>query len=134
MEQALRTRALSHRECVKLIRSPERYRHALVSIDGQDPVSVMCFVLDDGDLLVPAGEDPYLIRRSASRTVAVTVTHRNLHAPGGWTVTGVGLARPLVSADRPVPFPHQTSSEFRAGIRVVMARLTGQLTSVTEDG
>jgi hypothetical protein len=132
----VRTRTLSHRECVKLIRAPERYRHALLSIDGQDPVSLMCFVLDDGDLLVPAGQDPSLIRRAAGRTVAVTVTHRHLHAPGGWTVTGIGLARPLVAADRPVPFPRTTSAvpaDFRAGIRIVTARLTGHLTSVTEE-
>jgi hypothetical protein len=125
------TRILSHGECVKLIRSPERYRPVLASVDGGDPASLTCFVLDDGDLLVPAGPDRSLIRRAAGRTVAVSVTQPNLHQPGGWTVTGIGLARPLVAADRPDPLPRTTSSvagDFATGIRIVMARLTGQLT------
>ncbi|WP_236791137.1 hypothetical protein [Amycolatopsis sp. GM8] len=120
------TRTLSHGECVRLIRAPARYRPVLASIDGQDPVPLTCFVLDEGDLLVPAGRDRELVRRAIGRTVAITVTQRNLHAPGGWTVTGIGLARPLVAADRPDPLPRTTVPEdFDAGLRVVIARLTG---------
>lgn len=103
-----------------------RYRPVLASIDGQDPVPLECFVLDDGDLLVPAGRNPALLRRATGRTVAITVVQRNLHAPGGWTVTGVGLARPLTAADRPDPLPHNaTAEDFDAGLHIVIARLTG---------
>ncbi|TNC21820.1 hypothetical protein [Amycolatopsis alkalitolerans] len=115
------TRTLSHGECVRLIRSPQRFRPVLASIDGQDPVSLTCFVRDDGDLLVPAGADRALVRRAAGRTVTITVTQRNLHAPGGWTVTGIGLARPLAAAER----PRGISADFGLGLRVEIARLTG---------
>lgn len=123
-------RTLSHVECVKLIRSPERYRPLLVSIDGCEPVSRMCFVLDDGDLLVPAGHDRSLIRHAAGRAVSVRVSQRSVHPPGSWTVTGVGLARPMLAADRPQPLPRAAGGPgaFDAGLRVVMARLTGQVT------
>lgn len=119
-------RTLSHADCVKLIRSPERYRPVLVSIDGCRPVSLTCFVLDGGDLLVPTGGDRALICRAAGRTVSVSVTHQSPHPPGSWTVTGLGLARPLVPADRPQPLPRATSeADFATGIRIAMARLTG---------
>ncbi|GAB2999187.1 hypothetical protein LWP59_20670 [Amycolatopsis acidiphila] len=119
-------KTLSHVECVKLIRSPERYRPVLVSIDGQQPVTLTCFVLDDGDLLVPAGRDRALVRRAAGRTASVNITQRSLHPPGGWTVTGIGLARPLVAADRPDSLPRNLApGAFDAGIRIAMARLTG---------
>ncbi|MTD53415.1 hypothetical protein [Amycolatopsis pithecellobii] len=119
-------KTLTHGECVRLIRSPVRYRPVLAAIDGQEPVPLSCFVLDDGDLLVPAGRDRTLIRRASGRPVAITVTERNLHAPGGWTVTGIGLARPLVAAERPDPLPRATTREdFDTGLRVVIARFTG---------
>jgi hypothetical protein len=117
---------------VKLIRSPERYRPVLVSIDGREPVPLTCFVRDDGDLLVPAGQDGSLIRRAAGRTVSVRVTQRSLHPPGAWTVTGIGLARPMVAADRPHPLPRSTSAtpaDFGAGLRIAMARLTGHVSA-----
>ncbi|GHF37531.1 hypothetical protein FHX82_006378 [Amycolatopsis bartoniae] len=126
------TRALSHDECVKLVRSPERYRPALLSVDGREPVTLRCFVLDNGDFLVPG--DRALVRAAAGRTVTVTVTHRGLPALAGWTVTGLGLARPLVAADRPDPLPRISGGtvDFAVGVRVVIARLTGELTPVPE--
>ncbi|SFI66967.1 hypothetical protein [Amycolatopsis sacchari] len=126
-------RTLSHDECVKLVRSPVRYRRAELSVDGRDAFVRTCLVLDNGDFLVPG--DRALVRTAAGRTVTVTVTHRNRHVPGGWTVSGIGLARPLVAADRPVPLPRATEQDldFRTGVRVVVARLTGQLVSVAEE-
>ena len=123
------TRALSHGECVKLVRSPERYRPALVSVDGREPATLRCFVVDNGDFLVPG--DRALVRAAAGRTVTITVTHRGL---AGWTVTGLGLARPLSPADRPDPLPRLSGRavDFTLGVRVVIARLTGELTPVPE--
>ena len=74
------TRALSHGECVKLVRSPERYRPALVSVDGREPATLRCFVVDNGDFLVPG--DRALVRAAAGRTVTITVTPRGR---AGWS-------------------------------------------------
>ncbi|KAA9157460.1 hypothetical protein FPZ12_025145 [Amycolatopsis acidicola] len=120
-------RTLSHHECVKRARSPERYHRARLSIDGREPERYGCFVLDDGDLLVPTGPDRSLVRAASGRPVVVTISQPGRGEPG-WTITGMGLARPLVPADRPRPVPHTTGAlagRFANGIRIVMARLTG---------
>ncbi|HVV12279.1 hypothetical protein [Amycolatopsis sp.] len=120
-------RTLSHQECVKRVRSPERYREALLSVDGREPVRYACFVLDDGDLIVPTGPDRSLVRAANGRPVVVSMSQPG-RGDAGWTVTGMGLARPLAPADRPHPVPHTTGAlagRFDNGIRIVMARLTG---------
>ncbi|TNC24182.1 hypothetical protein [Amycolatopsis alkalitolerans] len=120
----MRATTLSHTECVRLARSPDRYRPALASFDGAEPIPLLCLVLGDGDLLVPAGQDPSLVRMAAGRTVSVTVADRD--TGGGWVVTGVGLARPLTPADR-AGLP--VTEDFGTGIRIAMARMTGRSTA-----
>lgn len=121
---------LTHRDCVQLVRSPERGRYGAVTIDGVAPVPLACLMLDDGDLLIPTGDDRSLVRAAAGRPVSVEFTHRDRYGHLCWTVKGVGLARPMSSLDLPRPLPRSTVIEtmpgaFSNGVRVVIARLTG---------
>ncbi|HET6502896.1 MAG TPA: hypothetical protein VFG87_19255 [Amycolatopsis sp.] len=120
---------LSHNECFRLLGTPERGRRALVSINGDPPVPLGCLVLDPGRLLIPTGTDRTLVRASAGRPVTVEFAHDD-HGGESWTVTGMGLARPMVWADRPSPLPRTTftsdmASPFDNGIVVEVARLSG---------
>ncbi|WP_199432831.1 hypothetical protein [Qaidamihabitans albus] len=121
---------LTHQDCIKLIRSPERSRTGMVAVDGRDSVPLACFVLDNGDVLVPTGESRALLRAAAGCPVRVEFSHRDRDGHTAWTVTGTGLARPLHRRDQPRPFPHTTGAlamlqAFQNGIRVRVARLTG---------
>ncbi|WP_157360502.1 hypothetical protein [Amycolatopsis thermoflava] len=122
---------LPHNECVKVLRAPERSHYCWMSIDGRHPVRLACLVRDDGDLLIPATIPRPLIAELTWRPVTVEFHSRAAHGPSWWTVTGKGLARPLSMNDLPKPLPHTTilSSDpesFRHGLRVLVARYTGQ--------
>ncbi|TNC28030.1 hypothetical protein [Amycolatopsis alkalitolerans] len=125
--------ALTHRECVRLLRSPERGRYGTVTIDDLAPIPLLCLMLDDGDLLIPTGDDRSLIRAAAGRPVSVEFAHRDRDNKQCWTVRGIGLARPMSALDRPRPLPRSTvlatPGAFRNGIRVVIAHLTGSQTA-----
>lgn len=123
---------LTHDDCVRLVRSPERYRTGLISVDGHAPLVLACLILDEGDLLIPTASDRTLQRTSRGRPVIANFTHHGLCT--SWSITGSGLARPLCERDRPDPMPHTTMPHttvpfagfFENGIRVLMARLTGR--------
>lgn len=114
---------LTHAECVDLVRGPGRTRTALVAVDGAGPVPLACVVVGGGNVVVPTGRDTSLIRAAAGRPVEIEF------ADGGWTITGLGLARPLEPDDRPLA-PRRTGpvalgSSFDNGILVLIARLAG---------
>ncbi|GAA1939420.1 hypothetical protein [Amycolatopsis minnesotensis] len=118
---------LTHDDCVRLVRSPERYRTGLISVDGHAPLVLACLVLDEGDLLIPTASDRTLQRTSRGCPVIANFTHHGLCT--SWSITGSGLARPLREHDRPSPMPHTPLSLagfFENGIRVLMARFTGR--------
>lgn len=121
---------LTHRDCVQLVRSPEGGRYGSVTIDGMAPIPLACLMLDDGDLLIPTGNDRSLVRAAARRPVSVEFTDRGQDGQLRWSVRGVGLARPLCLVDLPRPLPQRPlvtalPGAFRNGVRVVMARLSG---------
>lgn len=124
---------LTHAECYRLVGTPERGRHAMVSIDGAPAVRLACVALDNGRLLIPTGTDRALVRAAAGRPVSIEFTQHD-HAGGPcWQVTGVGLARPMGYADRPNPLPRTTvtmamATPFENGLVVELARLTGHRT------
>jgi|SRR5438067_11740159 len=122
---------LTHPDCTRLLRLPERGRFGMVTIGVLPPEPLGCVVLDDGDLLIPTGSSRSLVRAAAGRPVSVEFTHRDLDGQVCWTVTGIGLARPMNPLDRPNPLPHTTVTAtmpdaFRNGIRVIIARFTGR--------
>lgn len=121
---------LTHRECVRLLRSPERGRHGIVAIDGLKPVPRVCLLLDAGDVLIPTGPDSGLVRVAALRPVSLEFTDRAKDGRLRWTVRGIGLARPMTGLDVPHPVPRSTvlaamPDAFRNGVRVVVARYRG---------
>ncbi|WP_116200205.1 hypothetical protein [Amycolatopsis circi] len=121
---------LTHRECVRLLRSPERGRRGIVAIDGLEPVPRVCLLLDAGDVLIPAGPDSGLVRVAAWRPVSLEFTDRDKEGRLRWTVRGIGLARPMTGLDVPRPLPRSTvlaamPDAFRNGVRVVVARYRG---------
>ncbi|GAB3360923.1 hypothetical protein [Amycolatopsis echigonensis] len=121
---------LTHRECVRLLRSPERGRHGIVAIDGLKPVPRVCLLLDAGDVLIPTGPDSGLVRVAALRPVSLEFTDRGKDGRLRWTVRGIGLARPMTGLDVPHPVPRSTvlaamPDAFRNGVRVVVARYRG---------
>jgi hypothetical protein len=126
----MREVTLTHQECVKLIGSPERARYGMVSIDGRTPRRLTCLIVGDGDLLIDIDRETPIERAIAGRPVAVEFNHRDHRGNGGWTVTGLGLARPIRSGDKPIPMPYTTLSigAFETGVRVCIARLTGHRT------
>lgn len=127
--------SLAHSECVKLVRSPERCRTALVSIEGRAPMALLCFILDNGDVLIPNGKDPVAFRVAALRPVTVEFSHLDRYGPGGWTITGAGIAYPMTYRDHLTPVTRLAVwqakvTTFENGLRIRIARLTGSLTTV----
>ncbi|MFD2467658.1 hypothetical protein [Amycolatopsis silviterrae] len=121
---------LTHGECVRLLRSPERGREAIVAFDGRTPVPRACLLLDAGDVLIPTGPDSGLVRVAALRPVSLEFTDRDKDGRLRWTVRGIGLARPMTGLDVPHPLPRSTvlaavPDAFRNGVRVVVARYRG---------
>jgi hypothetical protein len=121
---------LTHAECFRLVATPERGRHAMVSIDGAPPTRLACVVLDPGRLLIPTGADRGLVRAAAGRPISIEFTQRDHDGRPYWTVSGLGLARPMVHADRPNPLPRTTvtremATPFENGVVVELARLRG---------
>lgn len=119
------THRLTHQDCLELVGHPPHSRTAQIAVDGAEPVVLACFVRDTGDVLVPTGNDPSLTRSATGRPVLVEITDKH----GGWTITGVGLARPLGHRDRPA-FDAGLDTlamryAFDNGILVRIARLTG---------
>jgi hypothetical protein len=102
----------------------------MVSIDGRTPRRLTCLIVGDGDLLIDIDRETPIERAIAGRPVAVEFNHRDHRGNGGWTVTGLGLARPIRSGDKPIPMPYTTLSigAFETGVRVCIARLTGHRT------
>lgn len=121
---------LTHAECFRLVATPERGRHAMVSIDGAEPTRLACVVLDAGRLLIPTGTDRGLVRAAAGRPVSIEFSQQDHDGRPCWTVHGLGLARPMVHADRPNPLPRTTvtmemAAPFENGVVVELARLRG---------
>lgn len=121
---------LTHAECFRLVGTPERGRHAMVSINGAPAVRLACVVLDNGRLLIPTGTDRALVRAAAGRPLSIEFTQHDHAGRPTWQVTGVGLARPMGYADRPNPLPRTTvtmamARPFENGLVVELARLTG---------
>ncbi|MBK1788450.1 hypothetical protein [Prauserella cavernicola] len=114
---------LTHSDCLRLVCAHGHSHTAMVAVDGETPVPLACFVQDGGDVLVPTGIDPTLTRAATGRPV--TISFAGEHS--SWTVTGVGLARPLDHHDRPA-FQHVLALRyaFDNGIHVRIARLSGQ--------
>ncbi|WP_020658917.1 hypothetical protein [Amycolatopsis benzoatilytica] len=121
---------LTHRDCVRLLRSAGPSRCGSVSIDGLAPVLLACLVLDDGDVLIPALPDSPLVRAAALRPVAVEFACGDPGAGGHWTVRGIGLARLLAGSDVPRPRTTvlATLPHAGGGLRVVVARYHGTRT------
>ncbi|GLY67795.1 hypothetical protein Atai01_44140 [Amycolatopsis taiwanensis] len=124
---------LTHAECFRLVGTPERGRHAMVSIDGAPAVRLACVVLDSARLLIPTGTDRTLVRAAAGRPVSIEFTQHDHAGRPSWQVVGLGLARPMGYADRPNPLPRTTvtmtmAAPFENGIVVELARLTGHRT------
>jgi hypothetical protein len=126
----MREVTLTHQECVKLIGSPERARYGMVSVDGREPRRLTCLIVGDGDLLIDLDRERPIERPMAGRPIAVEFTHHDQRGNGGWTVNGLGLARPIRGGDKPNPMPYTTLTigAFETGVRVCIARLTGRRT------
>ncbi|MEU6641848.1 hypothetical protein ABZ863_04795 [Saccharomonospora sp. NPDC046836] len=122
--------SLSHEDCVRLVAAPDRGRVGLLSVDGNRPVPLVCFVQTDGDVLIPTGEDRTLLRAAAGRPVTVEFTHPDPDGDSSWTIVAIGLAKPLNRRDEPAGFPYTSGAlamleAFRNGLRVRVARLEG---------
>ncbi|HWD03231.1 MAG TPA: hypothetical protein VG674_12350 [Amycolatopsis sp.] len=122
---------LEHRDCVRLLRSPERVRCGFVAIDGREPVPLACVLLDSGDVLIPAGPGSPLVQMAALHPVVVEFTDYDPTGRVRWTVRGIGLARPMTGSDVPRPALHSPvlaaiPDTFGNGVRVVMARYHGR--------
>lgn len=127
---------LTHAECFRLVTTPERGRHAMISIDGAPPRKLACVVLDSGRLLIPTGTDRGLVRAAAGRPVSLEFTQHNHDSGTCWTVSGLGLARPMRPTDRPNPLPRTTVTmemvrPFENGVVVELARLRGHRVLLT---
>lgn len=126
----MHTETLTHQACVGLLRTPERGHYGIVTIDAFAAVPLACVVLDDGDLLIPTGEDHTLVQAASGRPVSVEFTRHDRYGRLCWSIRGIGLARPMRRPDLPRPLPHSTVltaglDGFGSGIRLVTARLTG---------
>ncbi|MFF5987620.1 hypothetical protein [Prauserella flavalba] len=116
------TLELTHSDCLALVCSHDHSHTAMIAIDGGRPRPVACFVREGGDVLVPTGTDPSLTRAATGRPVTISFGGER----SSWTITGVGLARPLGHHDRP-RLPHVLALRyaFDNGILVRIARLSG---------
>ncbi|EME58582.1 hypothetical protein H074_18423 [Amycolatopsis decaplanina DSM 44594] len=123
---------LAHSECVKLIRTPERRREALISINGCSPVAMPCFMVDNGDLLFSSGEVPAIFHGAAFQPVTVEFLHIDRYEPGGWTITGTGIAYPMTYSNHltNLAVRKARAGSFEDGLRIRIARFTGYRTTV----
>lgn len=120
---------LHHADCLELVRGTGERHTARVAVDGASPLLLACFVRAGGDVLVPTGTDASLTRAATGKPVAVEFSGEETGQ--GWTVRGVGLARPLGHRDRPRPAAGDALAlryAFDNGIRIRIARLTGSRT------
>ncbi|MPZ79029.1 MAG: hypothetical protein GEV28_00945 [Actinophytocola sp.] len=129
-----RSRDLTRRECLELIRGRRPVRMAAVSVGGRAPVRVACFPLPDGDIAIPTGTDQSLARAAAGRPVTVQFEQDNPAEQERWVVRGAGKARPLGQRDRPrtavdTGIALAMTYAFENGIRIDVDELVGERVS-----
>lgn len=121
----------ARRSWVELLAAPHRAQLGMVSVDDAPPVPLACFVLENGDVLIPTGESRSLELAADRCPVRVEFTRRAPDTDRDWVIVAAGLGRPLTRRDEPAPLPYTSGAlalldVFRHGIRVCVERIEGR--------